>query len=74
MFQTKAMKDLNKGKKIRKKSWWWGRYIKKVYEKIRLQGGEFYPESQIPTCSKEYDNEWEEYDEELHGEHNEIKD
>jgi hypothetical protein len=57
---------LAKGKKVRMKSWWWGRYVHRVAAKFRFEDGMPCNPNNIPTTS----DEWEVYNEEKHGKHN----
>lgn len=61
---------LSQGKKIRRHSWWWGRYIVKNKKGIVVfADGTPCEGSQIPMSLN--NGEWEEYNESDHGLHNE---
>lgn len=63
-----VMEAMKRGQKVRKKSWWWGRYIRQSNNnKARFGDGELCPRKHIPTG---FDDQWEVYDEEKHGKHN----
>lgn len=62
---------LLEGKKLRMKTWYYGKYIYSSNKRFYHEDNTPCPNKYIPVS--DVDNQWELYNEELHGIHNEKK-